>query len=131
MAFDYKTTLAYFRNDYVPFEQANLSIGSSPVLYGLAVYSVFAANWNEEKQQTFLYRLQDHYERLQNSARMMDFTPLEQVVSYDQFVQIAKDMVTKNNIREDALIRVCLFIDEELAGTKIHGLKTSYSAYIY
>src|SRR5438128_10758563 len=41
------------------------------------------------------------------------------------------DLIKRNNIREEALVRVTVFIDELIAGTKIHGLKNSLSAYIY
>ncbi|HEU4610015.1 MAG TPA: aminotransferase class IV, partial [Chitinophagaceae bacterium] len=37
----------------------------------------------------------------------------------------------RNRISENALIRVTVFIDELAAGTKIHGLKNSLSAYAY
>lgn len=131
MTFDYKTSQAYMRDSFVPFSQATVSIGSSPVLYGLAVYTVFAANWNSAERTMYLYRLKEHYERLRNSARIMDFAPLESIMPFEEFETLAKELVTRNNLQEDALIRCSLFIDEELAGTKIHGLKTSFSAYVY
>ena len=46
-SFDYATSHAFFRDAFVPFKDANVSIASSPVLYGLSVYTVFSVNWNE------------------------------------------------------------------------------------
>jgi branched-chain amino acid aminotransferase len=131
MAFDYSKQLAYFREDFVPFPEATLSLASSPVLYGLAVYTVLTYNWNEKKGTGYFFRLADHYKRLAESAKIMDFTPLEQLLSWADFENIARELVTRNNIHEDALLRATLFIDEQLAGTKMHGLKTSLSAFIY
>jgi hypothetical protein len=48
--FDYKNGLVYFRNGLVPFSEANLSIASSPVLYGLSIYTVFSVNFNEKNK---------------------------------------------------------------------------------
>jgi branched-chain amino acid aminotransferase len=131
MAFDYSKQLAYFRDDFVPFSESNVSIASSPVLYGLAVYTVFTYNWNEKERKGYFFRLADHYKRLIESAKIMDFTPMEQLLSFAEFEKIARELVTRNKIHEDALIRATLFIDEVLAGTKIHGLKTSFSAFVY
>ena len=128
---DYKKTTTYFRDSWVPFNAANLSIASSPVLYGLSVYTVFNAIWNEDKKELNIFRLKDHYKRLCNSARIMDFENFESKYSYVEFEKIMKDLLTKNNVKENALVRVTLFIDELIAGTKINGLKNSMSAYVY
>jgi branched-chain amino acid aminotransferase len=128
---DYKKTIVYFRDQWVPFNEANLSIASSPVLYGLSVYTVFNAIWNEDKKELNVFRLKDHYKRLCNSARIMDFESFEDKYSYEEFEKIMKELLHKNKVQENALVRVTLFIDELVAGTKINGLKNSMSAYVY
>jgi len=128
---DYKKSVVFFRDKWIPFADANLSIASSPVLYGLSVYTVFNAIWNENKKELNIFRLKDHYKRLCNSARIMDFDSFEDKYTYEVFEKIMKDLLTKNNVEENALVRVTLFIDELIAGTKINGLKNSMSAYVY
>ena len=128
---DYKRTITYFRDSWVPFNEANLSIASSPVLYGLSVYTVFNAIWNEDKKELNVFRLKDHHKRLCNSASIMDFENFEDKYSYEEFEKIMKELLYKNKVQENALVRVTLFIDELIAGTKINGLKNSMSAYVY
>jgi len=128
---DYKKTIVYFRDQWVPFNEANLSIASSPVLYGLSVYTVFNAIWNEDKKELNVFRLKDHYNRLCNSASIMDFENFENKYSYEEFEKMMKELLYKNKVQENALVRVTLFIDELVAGTKINGLKNSMSAYVY
>ncbi len=128
---DYKKTTVYFRDQWVPFNEANLSIASSPVLYGLSVYTVFNAIWNEDKKELNVFRLKDHYKRLCNSASIMDFENFEDKYSLEEFEKIMKELLIKNKVQENALVRVTLFIDELVAGTKINGLKNSMSAYVY
>jgi len=128
---DYKKTIVYFRDQWVPFNEANLSIASSPVLYGLSVYTVFNAIWNEDKKELNVFRLKDHYNRLCNSASIMDFENFENKYSYEEFEKMMKELLYKNKVQENALVRVTLFIDELIAGTKINGLKNSMSAYVY
>lgn len=129
--FNYKNSQVYFNENFIPFSEANLSVASSPVLYGLTVYTVFAANWNEEKQKLYIFRLKDHYQRLINSAKIMDFHQFVEEFTYEKFEKIMLELLRRNNVQEDVLVRAAVYIDELIAGTKIHGLKNSFSAYVY
>lgn len=130
-AFDYKTGQAYFRDGLVPFKEAQLSIASSPVLYGLAVYTVFNVRYDAAKRQLYIFRLADHYRRLCDSAKIMDFADFSSMMNYEVFQKTMINLLLVNKIRENVLVRATLFIDELIAGTKANGLKTSFSAYIY
>ena len=129
--FDYQKAEVFMRDAFVPFSQASLSIASSPVLYGLSIYSVFSANWNEQQQKLYAFRLKDHYNRLINSAKILDFHGFIEEWTYEKFESTMLELLRKNNIHEDVLVRVTVFVDELIAGTKIHGLRNSLSAYIY
>lgn len=108
-----------------------MSIASSPVLYGLSIYTVFSVSWNEQDQKLYAFRLKDHFNRLVNSARIMDFDSFADTWTYEKFETTMHELLTRNNVKQDALVRVTVFIDELVAGTKIHGLTNSVSAYIY
>lgn len=129
--FKLETSQVYFRDKFVDFDKANVSIASSPVLYGLSIYTVFGANWNEHEGKLYIFRLRDHYKRLVNSAKIMDFDDFESICSYDRFEKTITDLLKKNSVQQDVLVRVTIFIDELVAGTKINGLKNSWSAYVY
>ncbi len=128
---DYTTLEVYFNHAFVPYAEANVSIASSSVLYGLTVYTVFSVNWNEETQTAYIFRLEEHFKRLVNSARIMDFGQFIDEWDFKKFKAIMIDLIKRNNIKQDVLVRVAVYIDETVAGTKIHGLKNSVSAYIY
>jgi branched-chain amino acid aminotransferase len=129
--FNYQNSQVFFRGEFVPFAEANVSIASSAVLYGLTIYTVFSVNWNEEQQKLYLFRPKEHYKRLINSARILDFDSFAKEFTYEQFESTMHELLARNQIKEDVLVRVAVFIDELIAGTKIHGLKNSLSAYIY
>jgi branched-chain amino acid aminotransferase len=128
---DIHNSEVFFRDKFVSFSEANVSIASSPVLYGLSVYTVFSVNWNEKEQKLYAFRLRDHYDRLINSARIMDFHSFAEEWSWEKFEKTMHELIAHNDIKEDALVRITVFIDEITAGTKIHGLKNSVSAYVY
>lgn len=129
--FDYKTSTAIFRDKFVPFAEANVSIASSPVLYGLAVYTVFNVVLDEHAKQLYIFRLADHWKRLCNSARIMGFADFAESHPYEKFAEQMTELLKKNQIQENVLVRVSVFIDELIAGTRINGLKNSFSAYVY
>lgn len=129
--FDYQSAEVFFRDGFVPFSEANVSIASSPVLYGLSVYTVFSLNWNAAQKKLYAFRLRDHYDRLVNSASIMDFDSFASEWPWERFEKTMHEIVKRNNVQEDALVRITVFVDELAAGTKIHGLKNSLSAYIY
>lgn len=135
-AFKVEESIAFLRDQFVPFAQANLSIASSPVLYGLAVYSVFGLNWNAEQKTLYAFRLEDHYERLVKATRIMGFADgngkdFGAAWPYQRFEAALLDLVRRNKIREDALVRVSVFVDALVAGTKIAGLPIALTAFVY
>ena len=129
--FDYKNSEVYFRDSFVPFSEANLSIASSPVLYGLSIYTVFNVVWNEAEQRLYIFRLRDHFKRLVNSAKILDFNSFVKEATYEKFEATMLDLLSRNHVQENVLVRVTIYIDELIAGTKIHDLTNSVSAYIY
>lgn len=131
MPFVYKSSTAIFRDEFLPFGEANVSIASSPVLYGLAVYTVFNVVWDEEKKQLYVFRLADHWKRLCNSARIMGFADFAESHPYTKFEEQMRELLKQNNVQENVLVRASIFIDELIAGTRIHNLKNSFSAYVY
>jgi branched-chain amino acid aminotransferase len=133
-SFNYTTGQAFMRDSFVPFADANVSIASSPVLYGLCVYTVFSVNWNEEEKKHYAFRLKDHYKRLVNSAAIMDFNTFASAWPYEKFEATMRELITRNAVviaGEDVLVRATVFVDALIAGTKIHGLPQSLSAYVY
>jgi branched-chain amino acid aminotransferase len=127
---DYTTSTAFLRDSFVPFREANISIGSSPVLYGLAIYTVFGITAGADGS-LLAFRLEDHWNRLVNSARIMGFNTFPGVWNFEKFKQMITELSAKNEVAENVLVRVTVFIDANLAGTKIHNLPTSMSAYVY
>lgn len=130
-SFDYQTGQVWLRDSLVPFEKATLSLASSPMLYGLSIYTVFMANWDDASQQLVIFRLKDHFQRLVNSAKIMNFEEFLEEWDYARFEKAMIQLLRNNKVQQDVLVRVTVFVDELLAGTKIYGLHTKLAAFIY
>lgn len=116
-------SIAYLRGAFMPFKEANLSIASSSVLYGMSIYTVFCVTNGKP------FRLQDHYDRLCNSAKIVGMFPFDGYISFEQFETTMMELIKRNG-EQNALVRVAYFLDANAAGTKIHGIKTEMSAYV-
>jgi len=131
MAINTKKTTGYFRGSFVPFADMSVSVASASVLYGLGVYTVFYAGWDSHNDQLWLFRLEEHYKRLCNSAKIMNFEDFEEAYSFSQFKHIMIELLKTNHVAENVLVRVSWFVDDELSGTKSRGLTCSLAAFIY
>lgn len=129
MAAPYKT--AFFRGGFVDFSEANLSIASAPVLYGLSVYTVFPVFYDQNTKKLGVFRLQDHFKRLQNSSKILAFDDFLKDWDYKKFEETMLQLLKDNHVAGDSLVRVTIFVDDILKGTRMSGLKHSLSAFVY
>jgi len=129
--FTLEHSTSYLRSGFIPFTEANLSIASSPMLYGLTIYTVFSANWNAEHHQLYAFRLREHYDRLCNSARLLDLEDFRVRYPFEKFQDLMLDLLRRNDAQEDVLVRAMVFVDEIAAGTRIRGLKNELAVFVY
>jgi len=130
MAKMYKKT--YFGDKITDSDQTKLSVASSAVLYGLSIYTVFPvcidANGNK-----LAFRLEDHYNRLINSTRIIGIDTFEKQWSFKKFEKVTKELIkaNKDDIKDNIYVRATVHVDEQIAGTKSRGLSTKLSIFIY
>lgn len=127
MAYLYPTV--YFDGELVPESDANLSIASSAVLYGLSVYTVFHVAVHGGKYYAF--RLEDHYQRLLDSCKIIGMDTFAKKWSYEHFVEAMTELLQANKPKEHVFVRASFHVNELLPGTRSRGLKTVLSAFIY
>jgi len=120
---------AYLDDKIVPLEQANLSIASSAVLYGLSVYTVFPVIVTKAGPAAF--RLEDHFERLLNSAKIIGLDTFAPAWSFECFEESVKELVKVNDLHENVFIRATVHVSELVPGTRSRGLETILSMFIY
>ena len=53
-------SLAYFRGQIVPIEQANVNVMTHALHYGTAVFEGIRGNWNDSEEKMFVYRMREH-----------------------------------------------------------------------
>jgi branched-chain amino acid aminotransferase len=120
---------AFLGSEVVPVTEANVSVASAAVLYGLSVYTVFRIVPTAEGFAAF--RFADHWKRLMNSARIIGIDTFEQEWSEQRFMDAVRAVVEANEINEDAFVRATVHVSELVPGVRSRGLETTVSLFIY
>ena len=103
--------IAYFRNEFVPVDQARVSIRSKALNYGLGCFEGIRAYWNASREQLYVFRMKEHYGRLQTSCRILGLTP---PVDMERMCEATLELLRRNEHREDIYIRPIVYIASEL-----------------
>ncbi len=109
---------AFFKGEYIPAKDANISILTQALHYGTAAFGGIKANWDEEKQQFCLFRMKDHYFRQLNACKMLNIH-----LPYDEqdMADITVEAVRRTGFRQTVYCRPLAYKSSPFAGVKLHG----------
>lgn len=113
----------------VPIANAQLNVASSAVLYGLSVYTVFPVCLTPKGLAAF--RLQEHFKRLLDSARIIGIDTFGKEWEYARFEGVVRELVAANEVKIDVFVRATVHVDALVPGTRARGLPIVVSMFIY
>ena len=117
--------LAFFRGDYVPLSQAQVSVATHALHYGTGVFEGIRGNWNQEQGVVNIFRLREHYERMLLGCRLL---LMELPYSIADLCDITVELVARNGHREDIYIRPLVYKSAELvANLKLQDLECDFT----
>lgn len=105
-----KPAFAFMGGALVPWDEAKVHVASEVILRGVSVFEGIKGYWQQDRPEFSLLALEQHYERLQRSARLVHI-PFES--SYDQFLSACRALVEKLVVPEkDLWVRATLIAVE-------------------
>ena len=114
---------AYFQKQFVPLEQAKLGTMTNALHYGTAVFEGIRGNWNSDQEQIYIFRLKEHFERLQNGCRVLK---IDLPHSVDELCQLTIKLVAMCRFEEDVYIRPLAYKSSESLGVRLHNLESDF-----
>jgi len=98
-----------FLNDHmVPKNEAKVQIDTVAFKYAAMVFEGLRAYWNEERQQLFVFRLDDHALRLEDSVQVMR---METILTHADFSQAVLRALQSNAVKENVHVRQMVYVD--------------------
>lgn len=129
--FDFSKNTVYFRDKFMPFNEATISIANTGFMYGLGVFTGIRAHYNAEEDQVYLFRPETHYQRFYKASQMCQFNQFTDNYTYERFRDAVVELIRINTIKEDAYVRITQFVDEQSIGVKFTDYKDAISMFLY
>jgi branched-chain amino acid aminotransferase len=118
---------AFFQKKFIPLEEAKIGIMTHAFHYGTAIFEGIRGNWNAERKQTYIFRMQEHYERLFNGCKVLK---INVAYSMEELCQKTVELVAKCGFQEDAYIRPVAYTSTQVLGVKLHDLEHDFFMFV-
>ena len=117
---------AYFRGEFVPLRDANISVMTHAFNYGTAVFEGVRAYWNAEHEQLYALDLIPHYTRIRRSAKVL---MMDVAQTPDELAEITLEILRRSNLREDVYVRPLVYKSSEVIGVRLHNLDSDVAIF--
>lgn len=94
--------VAYLDGDFIPMEEAKISIATHAFNYGTGCFEGIRGYWNSDHEEIYLVKLQHHFRRLLNSAKLFR---IDLGMDVDKLCDVAVHLVRRGEYREDVYVR--------------------------
>jgi len=97
---------AYLRGQFLPLDQATISVRTHAFLYGTAVFEGLKAYYLPETQQMSVFRMAEHYSRLMNSCRILR---LRSPLGHQEMCDLTLEILKRNQCNSTTYIRPIVY----------------------
>ena len=113
MAITYKHYQVWLDGKMVAPEDAKISVFTATAMRGANVYEGLRAYWNPDKQNLYVWKLDEHLTRLFQNMKTMRMTP---PYTFEEYRQAVLDWARANEFREDVHLRLVTYFGDGGAG---------------
>ena len=107
----------HLNGELVAWEDAKVHVSSGAFKFGAAVFEGIRGYWNQEQEQMYLFRLDDHMRRLTHSQVFMRF---DEILDTTDIGNKTLELVRANELRENIHIISTTFV-EGIGGPSTSG----------
>ena len=109
---------AYFQGQIVPFDQANVSIGTHALNYGTACFEGIRGYWNPDHKEIYLLKLAEHYQRFLKSTALLKIKLEESV---EQLCELTREVIRRDGYRIDVYVRPLAYKASAMIKVDLHS----------
>lgn len=108
MKYDVANRRIWFKGEILNVNDAKINVLAPTSQFGLNVFEGIPCYWNDEEKQLYAFRLDEHYDRLIRSAKLIQ---IDNPYSKDELKKALVDVVKANEYDENLSVRQTLFVD--------------------
>ncbi len=98
----------FHNGKFIPYEAAKIHAMTPCVKYGALIFEGIRCYWNEEQEQLFVFRLEDHARRMLRSAKL---ARMEHNYSQEDISETNLALLRELKYRQDLHIRQMMYVD--------------------
>jgi len=117
--------IAYFQNQFLPFDDAKISIATHALHYGTGAFGGLRGIPDPQNpEQILLFRLDRHCKRLSDSAKYLHYD-----LPADKIKTIIVDFVKKNPVKTSFYIRPFIYTSDLGIAPRLHKIEKDFFVY--
>lgn len=108
MKTDVANRFIWYKGEILNVNDAKINILAPTAQFGLNVFEGIPCYWNEDEKQLYAFRLEDHFKRLEKSARLLQ---IDCPYTREQLRAALVDVIKANEYDVNLSVRMTLFVD--------------------
>ncbi len=122
-----RTDMSVFLNGkFLRADEAHVGVMTHGLSYGTGCFEGIRAYWNADQEELYVFRLREHFERMERSCRIMN---IRFPMTTDEAVETTLELIRRNNLRENCYIRPFAYKADEIIGVRLHDLEDHFTMY--
>jgi branched-chain amino acid aminotransferase len=110
----------YAKGRFCRYDEAKIGLMTHALHYGTGCFEGVRGFWSARDEELYLFQLEDHYERIHASAKILMMKVPKTV---PELIEITTELCARNNFRSDVYIRPLMYKSNEEIGVRLHDVK--------
>ena len=123
-----ETGWAYQDGVFKKLADAHVSIATHALNYGTGVFEGIRAYWNASQEQLYVFRLQEHFDRMRGNCRLLR---IELPGDSRVLAEVTLDLLRKNEFRTDVYVRPLAYKAARSIKVALHDLRSGFGMFAF
>ncbi len=124
--YDQARATVYFDGEFRDYQQCRIGPMTHALHYGTGCFEGIRGYWSEAQGAVLLFRVPEHYQRLQQSAHVLR---MDLPHTLDQLTALTVELCRRNRFRSDVYVRPLVYKGGEEVGVRLQGIRDSFLIY--
>ncbi|MCB1306587.1 MAG: branched-chain amino acid transaminase [Leptospiraceae bacterium] len=121
-----QNSIAYHAGEFKTLRDCNVNISTHALQYGTMVFGGLRGYYNAAHDNLYIFRIDDHYNRLVKSARIMQMNPPKTAA---EMKSITLELARKNNFRTNTYFRPFIYKSDLQLSPRLHDIHDAFALY--